>query len=286
MEAILFAFVAHIGWGTSDIFGAMVSRKIGGYSTTFWGYVVRIPVLALYIPFDLEHVQALTWGNVAVSGLLATVLLVGTSCFFEAFRGGNASLVGTISSAFTVPTVILSILFFNERVDLYQTLAIVVIVVGLIFTSLDFGSFRQKSVGMDRSVVLALLAMLFWGVYFAFIRIPVEEIGWFLPAYISFLFSPLVLVIMRMQGITLQSPAAHRVLPSFIGMILLGTAANFGYNLGISSGYTSIVAPIAGAYPVLFVTLSALVFKDPLKQQQLWGIVVSLAGIVALSLLS
>jgi drug/metabolite transporter (DMT)-like permease len=286
MEAILFALVAHIGWGTSDIFGAMASRKIGGYSTTFWSYLVRIPFLALFLPFDMENVRSLTWSAFLISGVLSMVLLTGTAFFFEAFRGGNPSLVGTIGSAFTVPTVILSVLFFGERLDLYQTLAIAVIVVGLVMTSLDFKEVRQKGVVLDRSTALALLAMLTWGIYFAFIRIPVEEIGWFLPSYISFFFAPFVLVLMRLQKVPLESPTAKGVLPSFIGLVLLGTAANFGYNLGISSGYTSIVAPIAGSYPVLFVFLSALIFKEPVNRQQLWGMIVSLVGIVVLSLLS
>ena len=32
-------------------------------STTFWSYFVRIPILALFIPFDMEHVRALTPQN-------------------------------------------------------------------------------------------------------------------------------------------------------------------------------------------------------------------------------
>ena len=32
MEAILFALITHVGWGTSDLFGVISSRKIGGYS--------------------------------------------------------------------------------------------------------------------------------------------------------------------------------------------------------------------------------------------------------------
>ena len=286
MEAILFALVAHVGWGTSDIFGAIVSRKIGGYSLTFWSYIIRIPILGLYLPFDLVNIGALTPRNFLISGLLAVVLLFGTACFFEAFRGANASLVGTIGAAFVVPTVILSVLFFGERLGLAQVLTISVIVVGLVVTSLDFSTLRQRGVIMERGVGLALLAMLAWGIYFAFIRLPVEEIGWFLPAYIGFLFSPIVLVMMRVQKVSLESPLSKGALPAFIAAVILGTAANFGYNLGISSGYTSIVAPIAGAYPILFVCLSALVFKERLQRQQLWGIVISLFGIVALSLLS
>jgi drug/metabolite transporter (DMT)-like permease len=278
--------VAHVGWATSDIFAAMVSRKIGGYSATFWGYIVRIPFLAFFIPFDMENVRALTLSNFLISGLLSIVLLIGTAFFFDAFRGGNTSLVGTIGSAFVVPTVILSVIFFGERLDLYQTLAIGVIVVGLVVTSLDFESLRQRRNLMDRSVVLALLAMFFWGIYFAFIRVPVEQIGWFLPSYIGFFFAPFVLLMMRIQRITLEWPTANRAFPAFVATLLLGTAANLGYNLGISSGYTSTVAPIAGAYPVLFVILSSLIFKERLQRQQIVGIVVSLVGIVALSLLS
>jgi drug/metabolite transporter (DMT)-like permease len=160
-----------------------------------------------------------------------------------------------------------------------------VIVIGLVITSLDVETLRQ-GVGLDRSVAMALLAMICWGIYFAFIRIPVERIGWFLPTYISFFFAPFVLLLMRMQRIPLQSPLADGAGGAFVGMQVLVTAANFAYNVGLISGYTSIVAPIAGAYPILFVFISALTFKEPLKAQQLWGIVISLAGILALSLWS
>src|SRR5215203_5397350 len=179
MEAILFGFVAHIGWATSDIFSAVVSRKIGGYSTTFWSNLIRIPLLALFILFDLENLRALTFNTFLLCGALAIISLIGGVCFFSAFQGGNASLVGTIASAFVVPTVILSVIFFGERLNAAQVVAIVVIVIGLVITSLDFESLRQGRRILDRSVALALCAMLIWGVYYAFIRIPVEEIGWF-----------------------------------------------------------------------------------------------------------
>lgn len=286
MEAILFALVAHIGWGAGDIFGAISSRKIGGYSTTFWSYIIRIPLLAFYLPFDMEHVRAMSVYNVSVAAVLSIVIVMGSAFFFEAFISGNPSVVGTIGSAFTVPTVILSVIFFNERLDFYQTVAISVIVVGLLFTTFDFRSLRQGSTLLDRGAVLALLAMLLWGIYFAFVRIPVEEIGWFLPGYIVFFFSPIILLMMKIRRIALQRPTANQALPSFLALLVLSTAANFAYNLGISSGFTSIVAPIAGAYPILFVFLSALVFKEPLQRTQLLGIVISLAGMVVLAFIS
>jgi len=177
------------------------------------------------------------------------------------------------------------LLFFSERLNAPQVFAIIIIVVGLVITSLDFESLRQGHTILDRSVALALSAMLIWGVYYAFIRIPVEEIGWFLPYYIGYLFSPFVLVMMRFQGVILESPLSKNALIPFICMLILSTAANLGYNLGISSGYTSIVAPIAASYPVLFVILSSWYFREPLHARQMIGIMISLVGIVALTLL-
>jgi uncharacterized membrane protein len=51
-------------------------------------------------------------------------------------------------------------------------------------------------------------------------------------------------------------------------------------------GAAAIVAPIAGAYPTLFVFLSRFVFKDRLTKQQGFGIVVTLVGIVLLAFFS
>ena len=67
-------------------------------------------------------------------------------------------------------------------------------------------------------------------------------------------------------------------------MVVLITAADFSYNLGILAGYTSIVAPIAGSYPIVFVALSRLVFKEKLTLIQKSGIVFTLIGIVTIGI--
>lgn len=286
MDAILFALLAHIGWGVGDLFGAIVSRKIGGYSATFWSYIVRIPLLALYIPFILDDVAHLNVTNVLITGLLSLIVIAGNVLHAEAFLSSNASLVGTIGAAFVVPTVILSVIFFDETLTGSQVAAVIVIVVGLVLTTLDFNSLAKKQFVLDRGIVLSFISMLLWGVYFAFVRIPIQEIGWFLPFYFVFLFAPVILLIMKWQKVALRHPNENQALPALIGFMVCSTVANFAYNLGIVSGYTSIVAPIAGSYPVLFVILSFIFFKERVQRQQLLGIVVSLVGIVALSFMS
>ena len=58
--AIIFALVAFVGWGVGDIFGGIVSRKIGGYSSAFWSYVFCLILASFYIPFAGNPFQHLT----------------------------------------------------------------------------------------------------------------------------------------------------------------------------------------------------------------------------------
>lgn len=81
------------------------------------------------------------------------------------------------------------------------------------------------------------------------------------------------------------------IVQSFPTIILILSAlflrgGDIALNLGISSGFASIVAPISGASPTLFVALSYFIFKDKINRQQQIGIGICLIGIVLLSFFS
>lgn len=128
--------------------------------------------------------------------------------------------------------------------------------------------------------------MISWGIYFAFIKIPINSVGWFWPNYITFLLFPLIFIYMKFKKIRFESPTNNNVfVPLFISIILV-RIAEFSYNFAIDKGLVAIVAPIAGANVTLFVILAFIFLKDPIKKQQIIGIVTTLAGIVILSLSS
>ena len=91
---------------------------------------------------------------------------------------------------------------------------------------------------------------------------------------------------MRIKKIPLVSPLKTKTLLPILGSTISLRIGDIIFNLGLHSGLAKIVAPIAGAYPVLFVILAFFVFKDPIKKQQMIGIVVTLLGIVLLSIIS
>jgi len=279
---LVYALVSHVGWGVGDIFATIVTRKIGGFSSTFWSLVFRLILFGFYAPFVFQYLTDVTLGLIFVILLLGAIFIIGVVAFSEGLRVGNAALVGTIAAAFPFVSVFLAIVFLGESLTLQQYLAVGVIFVGLLLSGLNLKQLKLP-LSLDKGVWLGLAAMVSWGIYFGFIKIPVQRIGWFWPNYIVYAMFPFLLLFMRMRKIRLVMPTYKRAFSPMIVSVVLLSAADFSYNKAISAGSAAVVAPIAGSYPALFVVLAFLVFKDPITKQQLAGIITTLAGIILLS---
>ena len=285
VNPLFFALVSYFFWAIGDIFGTVATRKLGGFSTTVYSLALRLIIFSLYLPFAISYFKYLTIDLFLIIVAIAIIGLIGFVTFNEGMKIGNPALVGTIAGAFPFLTVILSVIFFKEVLTLQQIIIIVIILVGVALSSFDFNLLKQNK-ALHKGVGLALVTMITWGVWFAFIKIPVQKIGWFLPNYIIYGSFPLVLLFMKARKIKLiPLTRTNGAIPMIVAAVLLGIA-ELSYNLGITYTNTSIIAPIAGAYPTLFAVLAFLVFKEPLTKQQITGIIITLIGIVFLGSIS
>lgn len=282
--AILFALYTLLGWGSGDIFIAKVSRKIGNIQASFWWMAMCLLISSFYIPFA-GPISDFTMLFIAF--LINGLGFAGTFLYIRALEKGNASLVGTISGAFALITVPLSVILFGEKVLPIQMGGIILILCGLILATLPYHLLKKRnflSLIEDKSNLSALFVMLLWGVYWCIIRIPVTKIGWFWPSIVGNLY----LILFPFFGLVGKKVVRiiqdKKTFGMIITMSLLTITANFSYNIGITYGFTSFVAPIAGASPVLFVALSRFVFHEPLTRQQKVGILLTLSGIVLVGL--
>jgi drug/metabolite transporter (DMT)-like permease len=286
MFSIFFALLTFLGWGSGDIFSAVASRRIGAFRTTFWITAITLPLLTLISPFFLPQLSGATTGIIILALGLGVLVTVGYMAFAEALRIGTPSLVGVISGSFGGLVVILSIIFLGEHLNSWQVMAIVAIIAGLTLTSLDFAELKKRSIKLDRSVALAFFAMVSWAIYFTFIKIPINHMGWFWPDFIAAISGTLFLLAFGLRRIKLTRSEARRGIPPVLGGALLANGGVLTYAIALQHGSASIVAPIAGAYPVLFVILASIIFKDPVTSVQRLGMVITLTGIVSLSLVS
>lgn len=278
--AILFALLAFVGWGIGDIFGAFSSRKIGGFATLFWFCFFSLIITSLYIPFAGP---VASFPLLVMAFALGLIDIIGTLFYFRALEIGTASLVGAIAGSFGLVTVLISVIIFHEKITAIQLVGIILVAIGVVLASLDITKLKQRKLNellTDKSVKYSLVPLVGWGIYFAFIRIPAESLGWFWSYY------PLNLSVFILALAGILKPDFRKDLSDHKNNLYLFLFAIFviiamiGYNWGILSGFTSVVAPVASAYPVLFVVLARFIFKDKLSKQQLIGISSALVGIV------
>jgi drug/metabolite transporter (DMT)-like permease len=286
MEAIFFALISFLCWGTGDIFATIVSRKLGSYSANIWASVFKLIVFSVYIPFAISSLSQLTLESTGMIAVLSIVLAVANLSYNEGLRIANPSLVATISGSFIAVVVILSLIFLKESVTTYQILSIIVIFFGTLLSTLDVKQLRKGIMKSGRGIILATVTMLLWGVYFTFIKIPVNEVGWFWPTYLSALSFPFVVLFAKFRKSKMPNPNYDKCLLPFLLMVLITGIAEFSYNSAIDTGMTAVVAPIAGSYPVLLAILAYFIFRDPITRQQKIGIAISLLGIVSLSFMT
>jgi drug/metabolite transporter (DMT)-like permease len=283
--AILFGLITLVGWGVGDVFVTFASRRVGSYSSYFWALALGLSVVSFYIPFAGPIAS---WEFFLLAFTLNIIHTIGNLAYFKGLEVGNASLVGTLAGAFTIICVLISIIIFGEKLTVFQLIGIIFAIVGVLLASFKIennkGIIREAL--SDKGVVFGLISLICWGIYFGFIRIPAEQIGWFWAAY------PMYLQIIFLPFLSQVRSDWRRIFKDkLVFLILLGdvvfiNSGDFSYNAGILSGYTSIVAPIAGSSPVLFAILARIFFKDRLSRQQLAGIVMTLAGIVVIGLSS
>lgn len=284
--AIFFAILALIGWGTGDIIVALVARKIGNRPALFLWLIAGLILASLYLPFAGPVKD---WPMFAWAAILGFGGTLGSLSYLRALETGNASLVGTISGAFPVVTVPLSILLFKESLTAVQIGAILLTISGLVLATFHFEEIKNRNLSRlvkEKSIVLSFATLLIWGIYFTLVRYPVEKIGWFWTAYPGYFFFIIMLVFKMVKNYKIKSIFKAKMLIIILLMSGLTTMANFAFNLGITYGFTAIVVPIAGSAQVLFVIISRFVFKEPLTGQQRLGILFSLAGIVLIGISS
>lgn len=284
MQSLLFALISYVGWGTGDVFGTIASRKIGGYSTTFWAYLFGLIIFSFYVPFARGDLKGYTPQLIFINLGIGILSMIANVALNEGLRVGNPSLVGTIAAAFTGITVVLSILFLHEKVTLIQTYAIILIFAGVILSSLDFKTLRDRKSVLNRGVIFALIAMVFWGIFFTGTKALSKDVGWFWPQYFTFALCPLIYVYLKISKQPFVLFTKKGVLKHLLLSASLLRAGDFSFQFALSRGAAAIAAPIAGSFPTLFAVLSFFVFRERLTKQQICGIVVTLLGIVLLSM--
>lgn len=281
--AVIFSLISLVGYGVSDFFGAIGSRKIGAFQAAMISRGISLVTLLIifFIFFKLPPIPPTTILILGITGLLGTF---GLLALYKGFKVGNVSIVSPISSSWAMITVLLGIIFLQESLTNLQLLAIALIILGTISSSIKLSEFKKlNSKTLVSGAVYAFIAMLSWGLMYFLINVLVKALGWFPPILFLIAFSVLYLAI-YFKASKMKLAKMKPVLGILALVSILDTIAFLAYSIGATSNDVIIVAPIAAAAPAITIILAIARFHEKLETSHKIGIVAIIIGLIVISI--
>ncbi len=283
LTSVIFGLISAIALGTADVAAAAVVRRLGVLRTTFLSHFCSIAITTtyLFVAWDLGVISLTQWAQLAgLSVLGATV----TVAFYRALQLGPLAVVSPVTSAYAVVVVLLAVAFVGERLSAGQAVAVAATIGGVALASINIGDIRSGR-GIGPGVLIALVITVGIGVWIYSIGVLAKEIGWFLPIYVSRLFT--LAMLGPASAIRRDWPWQRLTVPLALGVVVVGvleTGSLLAFARGSEIGVISIVAAASTTYPIVPILGGLVVFRERLGPTQLFGLAVVVAGLVMLGL--
>jgi drug/metabolite transporter (DMT)-like permease len=282
-QGVVFGIAALVGWGLADFFVALATRETSVLRTLVYGQAVSGVILTVVavLWFEIPVISAGDAGLLLCISLLATVAYL---AFYKGIQTGKLALVSPIAAAWAMITVALSIVLLGESLTPLQATGISLVIGGTILTAFQWHNLKELNWrNYETGVILALIAMLAWGVMFTLFDIAVAGMGWMLPVFSSkLILVGYLLLYGAVESKDLSLPTQNLLPVLAVGVFEAGATAAYGF--GISIDLTSLVAPISAAFPAVTVVLARSVLDEDMDYNQWIGIAVIIAAVVLLSL--
>jgi drug/metabolite transporter (DMT)-like permease len=284
---ILLGLTAALSWGLADYFAALASRQTGAFRVVLGFHLAAMVLLAGLLGVTGEGLSDVSGEDLA--WLAGVGVLGGLSylAFYRALAIGPISIVSPIVSAYAAVTVVCAVLIGGERLGGGETIAIVVVMLGVLLASSDLAQMRALERIALLGLLLALATAVLIGVFVYGVAYFSADYGWLVPIFLARGFSTLFLVAVSLSGGEWRFPDRS---PRLLGMIaLIAVVDTLGYvafNFGVRHADTSVVATAAAPYAVVPIVAGVLLLHERPRATQWAGIALVIAGLVLLGLVS
>jgi len=279
--SILAGLGGMFGWGTSDFFAGLFSKKIGHFKTFFWSQTAGLIFAAVLIFFFAASFNVPTL--IAVLLPVATIFYAAAYLFFyKGFGIGNISTVSATINLWAVFTVLFAFIFLGQRLSGLQFLGVAMIIVGVTLVALKWSDIKNKNSHLLKGVKETVAAAFLFGIFWNLSDVIAKEIGW-LPTTIFvkvgvILFLILFSFFVKRELTITKSSTQTKLLVALVGILEAFAVASVNWGLTISGAI--LVTPIASALSIITITMALVFLKEKVTKIQGLGIVIAVAGII------
>ena len=280
-----FAVIALLLMGIQRcLYKVSAERKCNTAWTTL-SFMGTVAVLSstLFVVFN-ESVPSIQF--LLLIGLInSSAFLVGTISHIEALRHIPTSVVYPTIRLNVVIVVIFSIIFFEDRLSVYQVVGICLAVAATVILSRQFGDDEISCGRLRQGFLLVFISVLCGSVASIsskFAALYTNKMAFMAISYISAtLFSLGFRKKLQRQG----TSASHKeALIIGFAMGLINFVGFYSFLKALSAGPLSIIASITGMHFVIAIVLSVLIYKEKLTRWRILGISLTIVSIILLRL--
>lgn len=280
--SMLFGGLSMLSYGIVDYMGALLARKESAVKITLWYFIITSVIMAA-IGLAFIKPPAIPMYYVVVFPILSVISVLAFLSFLKGLQVGSISVITPIASAYPIIIVFAGVILLREMVTLLLGAGIALIVLGTVLASFKIKDLRKLRVKRALpGIKYALITLVGWGVLFASVGIISKVLGWFYPILILSVGSAIVLFFYSAIK-RVKTAFPHRITFPMLLYVIIGTAAFLFYSIGTSRGAIAVVGPLAGAAPLIAITLAMTLKRERVDLNQAIGIACILIGILILA---
>jgi drug/metabolite transporter (DMT)-like permease len=274
LTPLFLALGASLAWGVADFVGPLLARVHGTLRVLFWAQVGGVLAIALAVAIRGQGPA----GWAVLFAILASLGgMLGLFAYYRGMEVGAMSVVAPIAGVSAIVPVIFGIAT-GDKPSTAQLAGIACALVGVGLASVEH---HEGSRRVAAGVGLALLAAIGFGFYFPWMHAAGKVDFWW--ASLVFRTTALVLlaVVVTQQRTPLRLRPREVAIAAAVG--IGDTLGNVFFAASSSHGLVSLTSVLASLYPVVTVLLAASVLHEKVAPMQKAGIVLTLTGVVLIS---
>jgi drug/metabolite transporter (DMT)-like permease len=275
--ALAISLASALSWGVSDFLGGLTSRRLPVLGVLAVSQPAGLIMIVVLIPlFGADPISA---GKLAIAFLAGAASLGGLGAFYAAMAMGTVSVVAPIAALGVVVPVVVG-LAEGESPAAIQLAGLIPAMAGVVILSYE-ESPDQHSAVARRSIVLAVLAGLGFGIFFTGIdAAAADRPGWAILAVrvggVSTVAAALLVARPNLDGVS-------AAIPVLLAIGLFDVLANALFAVASTKGVLPVVAVGGSMYPAFTIALAHGVLGERLARVQWGGVALALAGVVMIA---
>ena len=282
---IIYAFGSALLAGLTSILAKCGIRKTDSNTATAIRTIIVLIFSWIMVLIEGSHRTIPSVGTKAWIFLILSGIATGISwlCYFRALQLGDINKVVPIDKSSTVLTIVLALIFLGEGITWIKLVAVALISTGtyLMIHGQDTNAGNPKSKAW---FIYAVLSAIFASLTTILAKIGIENVesnlGTAIRTFIVLIMAWIVVLVSGKQHTIKDIPKEELV---FICLSGIATGGSWlCYYKALQNGYASVVVPIDKLSIVVTIAFSYFVFKEKLSKRALTGLLLIIAGTLAM----